>query len=95
MSARNKCICGRKRGDYTDLIVTQRRCNHSAFNGYHRTPSDYSNVVCTRKGCWGTWRTKASYVESLPDIKHIERSNNDKVPRDRIRRGTHNWVWFI
>lgn len=48
-----------------NLIVLKRRCNYSAFNGYHRTPSDYSTVKCT--ACNFSWRTKASYVESLKD----------------------------
>lgn len=47
--------------------VTARRCNYSAFNGYRRTPSDYSHVVCTVAGCMGSWRTKAAYVDDLPD----------------------------
>jgi hypothetical protein len=49
--------------------VVQRRCNHSAFNGYRRTPSDYSLVVCTASGCTGAWRTKAAYVQALPDAR--------------------------
>lgn len=68
MSAREKCTCGRKRGDHKDLVVTQRNCNYSAFNGYHYTPSDYSQVVCLRPGCNGSWRSKADYVDGLPDM---------------------------
>lgn len=45
--------------------VTQRRGNRSAFNGYHWTPSDYSRVRCPIDGL--TWRTKAAYVDGLPD----------------------------
>jgi len=45
-------------------VVRDFRCNHSAFNGYHRTPSDYSAVEC--EACGGWWRTKANYVYSLP-----------------------------
>lgn len=66
MSARIPCNCGRKRGDHSDLKVIKYRCNYSAFNGYHFTPSDYSEVRCTRPGCSGIWRTKAAYVEGLP-----------------------------
>lgn len=44
--------------------VTQRRCNHSAFNGYHRTRSDYSETKCGE--CGRRWRTKAAYVDDLP-----------------------------
>jgi hypothetical protein len=46
--------------------VIQRHGNASAFNGYHWTPSDYSSVRCTH--CWRVWRTKAAYVEELPDV---------------------------
>lgn len=47
-------------------VVAQYRCNYSAFNGYHRTPSDYSLVRCTVAGCNKAWRTKAAYVDRLP-----------------------------
>ena len=66
MSGRTPCLCGRKKGDHTDLVVVQYKCNHSAFNGYYYTPSDYSAVRCTRPGCPGAWRTKAAYVDDLP-----------------------------
>lgn len=66
MSARIKCTCGRKRSDHSNLKVVMYRRNYSAFNGYHFTPSDYSEVVGTRPGCHGRWRTKAAYVEGLP-----------------------------
>ena len=45
--------------------VLQRNCNHSAFNGYHYTPSDYSTVRC--KTCGAVGRTKADYVALLRD----------------------------
>lgn len=44
--------------------VIQRKCNCSAFNGYHVTPSDYSAVLCPL--CPTVWRTKAAFVDSLP-----------------------------
>lgn len=47
--------------------VVQRNYNQSAFNGYRRTPSDYSLVRCNAPGCMGVWRTKATYVDTLPD----------------------------
>ena len=43
--------------------VLQRYCNHSAFNGYHRTPSDWSTVQC--ESCGRHWRTRAKYVGRL------------------------------
>lgn len=51
--------------------VMQRRCNHSAFNGYHETPSQYSSIQCLR--CGAVWRTKAEYQWALADMKLEER----------------------
>lgn len=53
-------------------VVTARKCNRSAFNGYRLTSSDYSEVRChgitsTGHRCTGMWRTKAAYVEALFD----------------------------
>jgi hypothetical protein len=48
--------------------VYQRRCNASAFNGYHLTRSAYSGLVCTAPGCGRRWRTKAGYVAEIPDL---------------------------
>jgi hypothetical protein len=45
--------------------VVQYKCNHSAFNGYHETRSEYSGVRCN--ACGRYWRTRAAYVETLPD----------------------------
>ncbi|MFJ4703160.1 hypothetical protein ACIP5N_33920 [Streptomyces sp. NPDC088768] len=45
--------------------VDVRRANHSAFNGYRRTSSPYSQVRCHI--CGAVWRTKAAYVDTLPD----------------------------
>ena len=61
MSGGTVCKCGNRDA----WRVYQRRCNHSAFNGYRRTPSDYSSVGCER--CLAVWRTKAKYVDTLPD----------------------------
>ena len=57
---RKKPVIERKWG------VLQRCCNHSAFNGYHWTPSVYSEVWCLT--CHANGRTKAAYVELLSDI---------------------------
>ena len=51
--------------------VIQRRCNHSAFSGYHYTPSEYSSIRCLR--CGAVWRTKAEYVWALADRDESER----------------------
>lgn len=62
MSGGDACKCGAGRPAW---VVVQRRCNRSAFNGYRKTPSDYSQVRCC--ACHSVWRTKAAYVDSLPD----------------------------
>jgi hypothetical protein len=49
-------------------VVVARKHNRSAFNGYHYTRSDYSGVRCTR--CDRYWRTKAAYVDELPDAEY-------------------------
>lgn len=44
--------------------IVQFMCNHSAFNGYKYTHSEYSEVHC--RECGRFWRTKAGYVHTLP-----------------------------
>lgn len=67
MSSGIACNCGEKRKPVKQRawIVFARKHNHSAFNGYHYTPSDYSAVRCLN--CHAHWRTKAAYVEDLED----------------------------
>jgi hypothetical protein len=55
------CSCSSR----AEWVVLQRNCNHSLFNGGRKTWSRYSGVYCA--GCGACWRTKAKYVESLPD----------------------------
>jgi hypothetical protein len=66
MSSGRVCICPKDKdhGERKNWVVTQYRCNHSAFNGYHQTLSDYSSVICKR--CGAAWRTRAGYVDELP-----------------------------
>lgn len=47
--------------------VRVRNANYSAFNGYRRTPSAYSDLECG--SCGGFWRTKAAYVAEIPDVE--------------------------
>lgn len=60
MSMCIKCTCGRKKNDKTSLRILHYCCNHSAFEspkyGWHY--SDYSQIICIKKGCHGTYRTK-------------------------------------
>ncbi len=63
MSQGLACICTPK--DRSRWRVVHRNCNYSAFNGYHRTDSDYSLIRCL--GCGHYWRTKADYVAILQD----------------------------
>jgi len=60
MSGLNACKCRPRQ-----VVVRQRMCNYSAFNGYRYTPSDYSLVRCVHCGC--IWRTKAAYVARSPN----------------------------
>jgi len=52
-------------GEAGRIVVTARRSNHSKFNGSRFTPSRYSEVMCLE--CRSFWRTKAAYVNRLPD----------------------------
>jgi hypothetical protein len=59
------------RGHRAHWAVVQRKGNASAFNGYHWQDSDYSQVICQAPGCQrGSWRTRAAYVDQLPDLPH-------------------------
>lgn len=68
MSGGPVCQCG-KRDAWRVWVY---KANYSAFNGYQYTPSDYSLVGCERElgGCGATWRTKARYVDRLPQHQH-------------------------
>lgn len=50
-------------------VVVQRNYNMSAFNGYRKTWSEHSLVRCEVDGCRSAWRTRAAYVDGLPDAK--------------------------
>lgn len=65
MSASFGCKCGEhlKPVEQRNWEVLKYKCNHSAFNGYKYTPSDYSTVVCN--SCRACGRTKAAYVDKL------------------------------
>lgn len=62
---RSGTACRNRKEHFGSWVVSMRRVNYSAFNGYHRTPSDYSEIRCTE--CPTRWRTKAAYVDRLPD----------------------------
>jgi hypothetical protein len=66
--------CRNREGHRQYWVVRTRKANYSTFNGGHRTPSDYSEVICpiciadpARPG--GRWRTSAAFVDQLPDEK--------------------------
>lgn len=66
MSGGVGCSCPREGGEKARRAwwrVVTYHANHSAFNGYRYTPSDYSECYCTR--CNARWRTKATYVTTL------------------------------
>lgn len=60
-----RCKCGNR--DAWRVLV--RRGNYSAFNGYRRAYSDYSQISCESEegGCGALWRTKAKYADVLPE----------------------------
>jgi hypothetical protein len=51
-------------------VVVQRHSRCSAFDGYRVMWSPYSGLRCMKCGTF--WRTKAGYVDSLPDAKGDE-----------------------
>lgn len=67
MSQGNTCNCAESKKPMGERAwhVIARLCNHSAFNGYRETRSEYSAVRC--RVCSATWRTKAKFVSRLPD----------------------------
>ncbi len=66
MSGGPACSCEERKKPVRDRnwMVTMRRYNCSAFNGYHETSSEYSEVWCL--SCSTHWRTKAGYVAQTP-----------------------------
>jgi len=67
MSQGTACQCPEREKPVKERawVVWMRRCNYSAFNGYHYTPSDYSAVKC--RACGANWRTNAQFVDDLKD----------------------------
>ena len=68
MSGWSACRCeGTRKEKMKNWVVRERNCNYSYFEypKGEKHYSDYSLVVC--KKCGGMFRTKAKYVESLPD----------------------------
>lgn len=64
-------------------FVTDRLCNHSAFNGYRRTRSAYSSLncpLCPALTCH--WRSKADYVWRIPDERErvVPSKSKELVP---------------
>lgn len=62
---REACECPERKKPTKERnwVVDVRNANYSAFKGYRRTFSDYSQVRC--KSCGKIWRTKANYVNDL------------------------------
>ena len=65
MSGGTACACAERQVPIAErLWVVRQFCsNHSAFNGYRETSSDYSAISCLV--CDALWRTKAKYVSLL------------------------------
>jgi hypothetical protein len=69
MSAGGACKCVQRSLPISERAweVTNREANYSAFNGYHRTPSAYSELHCW--ACGARWRSNAGYVKKTRDAK--------------------------
>jgi hypothetical protein len=69
MSGGTVCKCPESKKPMAERAweVTQRKCNHSAFSGYHYTTSNYSACRCTK--CRAVWRTTARYTYTLKDAQ--------------------------
>jgi hypothetical protein len=70
--------------------VSVYKANYSAFNGYHRTPSDYSEVVCIAADAPALctkWRTKAAYVDGLPMYDPTEPGPQSPAVANRPQMG--------
>lgn len=63
-AGRGGCADRKNHRPYWRMAV--RKANYSAFNGYRRTPSAYSQLTCLE--CRGVWRTKAACVAATPDL---------------------------
>lgn len=60
-----RCADGKPGHPLAEVRVLTRYGNHSAFNGYHFTPSDWSALRC--RACGTIWRTNARYVDECRD----------------------------
>jgi hypothetical protein len=67
----NECTCGRRPRDYTDLAVIIEEDGVVYKNSVGKKGGK-SKVVCLRKGCVGTWKSKMVYASKLPRILNIE-----------------------
>ena len=87
MSCSFSCKCGERKKPLNrrNWVIHQYRCNHSAFNGYHWTSSDYSTVICRNPDCYGGGRTKAGYVDELYILQGRKEAIGQAgiVPRDK------------
>jgi hypothetical protein len=57
-------------------VVSARKCNFSAFNGYRQTPSRFSEVLCIDEAL--RWRSAAAMVDLLPDATRDDLAAYDR-----------------
>lgn len=70
MSCGTTCPASCHGRERENVRIVHRNHNHSAFNGYHRTWSEYTGVVCIN--CGRSWRTKAAWLWRTPMLKKGE-----------------------
>lgn len=80
MSGGEACKCPERQKPIRERLweCWDYKCNHSAFNGYHWTPSDYSAVFCTV--CEKLWRTKAGWASEIHQGRDSAKKQAQEAP---------------
>jgi hypothetical protein len=64
--------CQNPKDHRSNWRVVARHSQQSAFGGYQKRWSPYSEIVCL--SCLARWRTKAKYVKTLSNETNEERA---------------------
>jgi hypothetical protein len=76
-----ECTCNRKSFDLSDFVVIIEEYHRGSFHGVMRE-SQYSTVVCLKKGCFGRFKSRYKYVEKLPKITWDEYNKRNKKEKE-------------
>jgi len=83
------CSCGRDARDKTDLAVIMEEDGMTYQRSIGRKGGK-SRVVCLRKGCRGTWKSKKVYMTKLVRILNIEYMRMKQKEEKAIDSSTKN-----